>query len=124
MTLGDPRYINLRTFRKSGAGVDTPVWCAAVGDRLFAFSAGDAGKVKRLRNGDAVQVAVCDVRGRLLGDWVDGRAHIVTSGDEIGRALAALRKKYGWQMLLADWGSRLTGRFGQRAYLCITTKEA
>ena len=33
--------------------------------------------------------------------------------------LKALRRKYGWQMLSADFFSRLTGKMGKRAYIRI-----
>ncbi|MDZ7826283.1 MAG: hypothetical protein U5R48_10030 [Gammaproteobacteria bacterium] len=43
------RYISLETFRRDGRGVATPVWCAEADGILYLFSAGDAGKVKRIR---------------------------------------------------------------------------
>jgi PPOX class probable F420-dependent enzyme len=111
-------YVNLRTFRKSGAAVDTPVWCAPGDDEeLYIFSAGNAGKIKRLRSSDRAELAVCDVRGKLLGEWVHARAEIITDDAAVDRALAALRSKYGWQMKLADIGAKLTGKFGKRAYI-------
>ena len=114
-------YVNLRTFRKSGAAVDTPVWCApGDDDELYIFSAGNAGKVKRLRNSDRAELAVCDVRGKLLGEWVHARAETVTDDAAVARALAALRAKYGWQMKLADLGAKLTGKFHRRAYIRAT----
>lgn len=122
--LGDPPYVSLRTFRRSGVGVDTPVWCAELEGDLVVFSAGEAGKVKRLRTDARAQVAPCDVRGKLQGDWVDAEAHILSGADEVARALAALRRKYGWQMALADLGSKLTGRFEERAYLRISPRSA
>ena len=112
-------YVSLRTYRKSGATVDTPVWCAASDDALYVFSAGNAGKVKRLRNSNKAQLAVCDVRGKLLGEWVDAQAEVVTDSASIATALAALRTKYGWQMRLADLGAKLTGKFNKRAYIRI-----
>ncbi|MGD8830250.1 MAG: PPOX class F420-dependent oxidoreductase [Pseudomonadales bacterium] len=112
-------YVSLETFRKSGAGVATPVWCAPDGDALFVFSAGDAGKVKRLRNGSRARVAVCDVRGKVLGPWHDATAVVLEAPAEVERSLAALRRKYGWQMRVADLGAKLTGRFHRRAYLRI-----
>ena len=42
-------YLNLATFRRSGAAVETPVWFAAHAGRLYVFTEADAGKVKRLR---------------------------------------------------------------------------
>jgi len=113
------RYVSLETFRRSGAGVATPVWCAPEGEAFYVFSAGDAGKVKRLRNGDRARLAVCDVRGKVLGPWHDARAGLVDGPADIERALEALRAKYGWQMRLADLGAKLTGRFAERAYIRV-----
>lgn len=114
------QYLSLATYRRSGAIVATPVWAASTNGSFYVFSAGDAGKVKRLRNSDRARVAKCDVRGRLQGDWHDARAVIVDDADEAGEALTALREKYGWQMRLADFGSRLTGKFDRRAYIKVT----
>ncbi|MEM9623025.1 MAG: PPOX class F420-dependent oxidoreductase [Pseudomonadota bacterium] len=112
-------YVSLATFRKSGVSVPTAIWAAPDQDHLYAFSAGQAGKVKRLRNSARAQLAVCDVRGKVLGPWLDVRAFVITEPTEKAVALQAMRKKYGWQMRLTDFSSRLTGRFRQRAYLRI-----
>lgn len=122
--VGSAAYVNLATFRKSGAAVRTPVWFAPAtgkdgGRSFYVFSAGDAGKVKRLRNSSRAEVAVCDVRGRVSGEWHPARAVLVEDGAEIGQALAALRRKYGFQMWIADAGARLTGRFHRRAYIRV-----
>ena len=122
--IGAAGYVSLATFRKSGDAVRTPVWIApadAMEGRgsFHVFSAGDAGKVKRLRNSSRAEVAVCDVRGRVLGAWHEARARLVDDPAEIERALTAFRRKYGWQMWLADTGAKLTGRFGQRAYIRV-----
>ncbi len=116
-TLADARYLSLATFRKSGAMVATPVWAAAVDGALWVFSAGDAGKVKRLRNGGRAQLAVCSFNGKLLGPWHAAAAELVTDPIRIDAALAALRRKYGLAMWLADAGARLSGRFTRRAYI-------
>ena len=115
------KYLNLETFKKSGESVKTPVWFAAdpasdlASDaaRLYAYTIGNAGKVKRIRNNGRVRIAPCDMRGNLLGDWVDARAEIVTGADaEYGNHL--LNKKYWpWKQLLnffASFGRR--GRTG------------
>jgi len=85
------RYLSLATFRQSGAQVATPVWFAAAGGRLYVFTSGESGKVKRLRR----------------------------SPRAIDRAHGALRSKYGWQMWLADAFARLSGRLGRRAWIEI-----
>ena len=120
LALQQAPYVSLRTFRKSGVAVDTPVWCAptANGD-LCIFSAGQAGKVKRLRHSSAAALAICDYRGRLHGEWIDAHAELVTGAAQVTEALDALHAKYGWQMRLADWGARLTGKYNQRAYIRV-----
>ena len=119
MNVFDAPYISLGTYRKSGVMVATPVWAAPLNDGLIVFSAGNAGKVKRLRNDSKAQIAVCDVRGKLLGEWRDAEAFIVEDDTTVSAGLDALRKKYGWQMWLADTGARLTGKFNKRTYIKI-----
>ena len=116
-TLADATYVSLATFRKNGVKVATPVWCAPMDEYLCVFSAGKAGKVIRLRNNSRVQMAVCDMRGKVLGDWLDGTGELVDQPVDVEKALEALRKKYGWQMHLLDVGARLSGKYHQRAYL-------
>jgi uncharacterized protein len=108
-------YLSLATFRRDGRAVQTPVWFARRGDRLYVFSEGDAGKVKRLRNGPRARVAACNVRGGLRGDWIEARGRVVDDANTVRDAYAALRAKYGWQMAVVDFFSRLTGRIGNRA---------
>jgi PPOX class probable F420-dependent enzyme len=119
--LGRAPYVSLATFRKSGAAVATPVWCAPRDGALYVFSAGDAGKVKRLRVNARARLAVCDVRGALLSDWHEATGELLRAPEDIAVALGALRDKYGWQMRLADIGARLTGRFERRAYIRLRT---
>ncbi len=121
--IGAERYINLATFRRDGREVRTPVWVAADRDRLYVFSEGAAGKVKRIRANGRARVTGCDMRGGVPAgaEWIDGRARIVDA-DELAvwsRAYAALRAKYGWQMKLADLLSQITGRYKNRAMLEI-----
>ena len=113
------RYMSLATFRRSGAEVATPVWFAAAGGRLYVFTGGESGKVKRLRHSSRARVAPSDSRGRALGPWQDASGRILKEPASIARAHAALCSKYGWQMRVADLGSRLTGRIHKRAWLEI-----
>ena len=99
------KYLNIETFRKSGQGVRTPVWFAGEPEdgppeKLYVYSTADSGKAKRIRNNGRVRVASCDVRGKLVGEWIDARAEIVTGADaEHGMQL--LNKKYmPWKQLL------------------------
>ncbi|MEM6581092.1 MAG: PPOX class F420-dependent oxidoreductase [Pseudomonadota bacterium] len=112
-------YISFATRKRSGEFVATPVWFAPHEDSYFVFSAGAAGKVKRLRNFSECQIASCTVSGRVTGDWFDTHAYLLSEGVEEQQALAALRKKYGWQMFIGDVFGKLTGKMEERAYIRI-----
>ncbi|HEU4368604.1 MAG TPA: PPOX class F420-dependent oxidoreductase [Methylomirabilota bacterium] len=114
------RYLSLATFRRSGADVRTPVWFAEVDGRLYAFTSGDSGKVKRLRASSRARVAPCDARGQIKGAWQEATARLVGDPQSIARAHAALRAKYGWQVRGLDLVSRLTGRLHRRAWIEMT----
>ena len=115
--LGAARYVSLATYRRDGREVRTPVWVAETGGRLYVFSEGKAGKVKRIRATRRVQVADCNARGRVTGEFAPGVGRIVEEPEVIEEGYAALKRKYGWQMRLADLLSSLSGRIGQRALL-------
>ncbi len=121
--LDSARYFNLTTYRRDGRAVDTPVWFAGTGGTYYVFSAGDAGKVKRLRRSSQARVAACDVRGNLLGDWIPANAHLLSDPQAVSSALQALRGKYGVQMWIADLLSRLSGRFNRRAYIRVDVHD-
>ncbi len=104
----DQKYVSLETFKKSGEGVRTPVWFAAdpTGDlgsneaRLFIYTIGNTGKVKRIRNNPRVKIAPCKIKGQPLGEFVDANTEIIT-GEEAARAMKLLNKKYfPWKQLL------------------------
>ena len=110
-------YVSLATFRKDGRKVATPIWAAPLDDYLVMFSDPNAGKVKRLRNSSQAALAVCDIRGKLLGDWVDAEAWLIDDADEVQAAARAMREKYGWQSTLLDFASRLSGKLNKRQYI-------
>jgi PPOX class probable F420-dependent enzyme len=95
------KYLSLETFKKNGEVVSTPVWFAADPSskldsrdaKLYVYSIGDSGKVKRVRNNPRVRVAPCDMRGKLLGEWIDAKAQILT-GDEAALGMRLLNEKY------------------------------
>ena len=118
------RYISFRTFRRSGLAVDTPVWFASVDpDSHYLFSAADAGKVKRVKNSSTAQMATCDMRGGSLGRWHDCHAYVVLDNAETNIAYALLTRKYGWQMRLTDFFSRLSGRIGKRTVIRLESGQ-
>ena len=117
-------YINLATFRRNGKAVETPVWFAILGGKLYVVTDGTSGKVKRIRATKRVRLAPCNMWGGVTGDWIDGTGRVLKEQRLIGRAHAALEKKYGWQMWLLDTVSRTFGRIGRRAYLELSVSAA
>jgi PPOX class probable F420-dependent enzyme len=61
------KYVSLKTFRKNGVGVATPVWFGEEGDKLYVMTRSDMGKTKRIRNNPQVRVAACTIRGTVTG---------------------------------------------------------
>jgi PPOX class probable F420-dependent enzyme len=118
--LDDARYISLMSFKRDGGGVPTPVWAAPLDGKLVVFTAGDSFKVKRVGRNPRVRVARCDVRGKLLGEWVDGTCAIVADPAHQERILAALAKKYGFLMRVTNFFAAIAGRTKKRAFLEIT----
>jgi len=104
----DHKYLSLETFKKSGEGVKTPVWFAADpatdldgdGARLYIYTIGNTGKVKRIRNNSHVKIAPCTMKGKLLGEWVNASAEMVT-GEVAALGMGLLDKKYfPWKQFL------------------------
>ncbi|MGD8863090.1 MAG: PPOX class F420-dependent oxidoreductase [Myxococcales bacterium] len=114
-------YINLKSFKRDGTGVNTPVWVAPLDGKLVIFTLRDSWKVKRIRRNPRVQVARCDVRGKPLGPWHDGTCRAVESEPQLeARAYRALTDKYGWKMRAGNFFSRLSGRMSRRLVMEIT----
>jgi uncharacterized protein len=113
------KYVSLATYRRNGAEVKTPVWVAKLAERYYVFSAGDAGKVKRIRATSRVRLAACDLRGTVHSAWIDGHARIVADPALILGVRSKLRAKYGVLMRLTDIMATVTGRIRHRAYIEI-----
>jgi len=121
MTPGDTRYIALTTYRRDGRPVTTPVWAATLNGNLYIVTARSTGKVRRLRATDRVRFAPSNMNGRrILGAWHEGSGRVVEDEQRRGEALAALRRKYGWQMSLAMLINRLRGLDRERVVLELT----
>jgi hypothetical protein len=118
--LDDARYINLMSFKRDGAGVETPVWAAPLDGKLVVFTNRDSYKVKRIGRNPKVRVARCDARGKLLGPWLDGTCTIAEAPAQHQRIMDALGRKYGWQIGILNFFSTLFGKAKQRAYLEIS----
>lgn len=116
MICNSEKYVNLSTKKKDGSFVNTPVWFAQDGEKndFFIFSAGEAGKIKRIKNFSSVRVAICDVRGNLKGEWISAQAELVSEEESKIKAYKQLHKKYGLTIRVFDFFSKLFGNYEQR----------
>jgi PPOX class probable F420-dependent enzyme len=113
--LDNARYVSLTTFKRDGTTVSTPVWITGTQGR-YAFATGDkAWKAKRLLRDPAIELRVCDMRGRVKSDTRvhRGSGGVSTSTADIASVEKALSAKYGWQFRatkLLDGIKRRLGR--------------
>jgi uncharacterized protein len=117
------RYVSLVTFRRNGNGVPTPVWIAGVDGKLYVVTNATSAKMKRLKANDRVRLSPCDARGNVSGERIEGRGKRVIDIATMERALDALERKYGWQMGVLKFFSRLSGRAKDRAFIEIILQD-
>src|SRR5271163_817998 len=99
MALVDERYMSLRTFRRDGTSVATPVWVTPFGEGSVAFwTSSGSGKAKRLAHTSRVTVQPSDARGRVKPgtDPIEATARVV-EGEELEEIRRQVKAKYGFQ---------------------------
>jgi PPOX class probable F420-dependent enzyme len=121
--LANAKYVALRTFRRNGNAVDTPIWIGGLEGRLVAFTDRASYKVKRIAADPRAGVAICDKGGHVTSGWVGGRAGLITDPDVERLAYAVLREKYGWRMRLLSFFSWLGRRIRRRAVIEVRLSE-
>jgi uncharacterized protein len=72
------KYLSITSYRRDGAGVATPVWFVADGERLLVETDAGSYKVKRIRRDPHVSVATCSARGRTMSDPVEAHAEVLS----------------------------------------------
>ncbi len=87
------KYISLKTFRKTGVGVPTPVWFGEEDGKLYVMTLSKMGKTKRIRNNSRVQVAPCTMRGKVTGPEFEATARLLAQEDH-QRARKTITRKY------------------------------
>ena len=86
-------YINLLTYKKNGEPVLTPVWFIFEDKKLFIRTSDKSGKLKRIKNNDNVKFALCDIRGKIKGEWHNGLAKLEANNKWV---FHKINKKYGF----------------------------
>jgi uncharacterized protein len=96
------KYISLKTFRKNGVGVATPVWFGEEDGKLYVMTRHDLGKAKRIRNNPQVRVAPCTIRGAVTGPEFAATARTLPPEDHT-RARQTINRKYWMARLPLIW---------------------
>lgn len=95
-SLSRGKYLSLTTFKRDGAAVSTPVWVARDGDDLVVITSAGSGKAKRIRNSGRVEIAPCDMRGKVTGPSLQANAQL-TDSTGTTRIEGQIKRKYGMQ---------------------------
>jgi len=118
-SLDSASYLLLSTRKRDGSNVATAVWFASDTQYHYVFSAGDAGKVKRLRNFAEVSIARCNATGKPLAQAQQTRATLFDDAATIAQCHRLLLAKYGWRMRFLDFFSKLSGNYQKRGFIRI-----
>lgn len=86
-------YINLLTYKKNGEPVSTPVWFIFEDKKIFIRTSDKSGKLKRIKNNNNVKFALCDIRGKIKGEWHNGLAKLEANNKWV---FPKINKKYGF----------------------------
>lgn len=119
-------YYALRTFRKDGSAVCTPIWLAPAGGQLYAYTPARSWKVRRIRRDPRVEFAPSDFHGVPHAAWRSGQARVLPAA-ELRTAKRAMTAKYGnkfrWFTIITLLG-RARKRGGRAVGIEITTSTS
>ena len=87
------KYINILTYKKNGHGVSTPVWFIRKDNKIYIRTSNQSGKVKRIKNNNNVSYALCNISGKIKGEWHSGVAKIEPDINKI--IFSKITEKYG-----------------------------
>lgn len=115
------KYVSLRTFKRDGSEVDTPVWVVGLGQGRLGFTTDpDSWKVKRIRRNAQVELRPCSARGRVApgAPVLLGQAIVATTDADVAPVSKAIRSKYKVLGAIMGVGSALAGMVGKRPDTC------
>ena len=100
-------FLNLKTFRKDGTGVNTPVWFIEDGEHFYIRTVADSWKVKRIRANSQVRVVPCKAQGEPVGAWVLASAQQINNPTREQEINKLFNRKYGLQKRMFDLMGKL-----------------
>ena len=112
------KYISLKTYRKNGDGVSSPVWFVAGSHKIYVCTGGSAFKAKRIRNNPQVQIASSSGR-KENSKYFNANAQILAS-DKTKPVYNLFRKKYRMFRVWSYFKNRGKPEDEKQIYLEIT----
>ena len=114
-------YFNLKTRKRDGRQVPTPVWFVLRSDGTYIVLANmNSGKVKRIRNFAETQAAVCNWRGVVHGPWMALSAVLIDESEDF---FELFRSKYGLQFCIFEWASLISGSDKERQFIQLKDRS-
>ncbi len=112
------KYLNLKTYRKSGTEAERSVWFVEENLKFFVSTGPDTFKAKHMRNNPKVQIA--STKGRKINsEYIDAEARFL-SKDEIEPIIVLFRKKYRMFKLWSSLRNRKKEENEKQIYIEIT----
>ena len=124
LALAEATYIAIESYRRDGKGVRTPVSIVAADDKLFCWTVGNSGKVKRIHNSNGVKLAKCDAKGNVQGEWIGANARIIYEGDEAKAVSRRVLKQHGLLFMIFNQLFRLICILRRQEHLAIEFNPA
>ncbi len=112
-------FLSIKTFRKTGVGVQTPIWFAQHQNEFLLWTDVHSGKVKRIRNNPRVMVAPCKRFGNITGDWISARASVDETPEGVAQVQALLRRRIGIGFVIFGMIDKVRDRRSGGRRVCI-----
>ncbi len=116
MRLGDAERVNVTTFDAAGEGTTSTNFVVHMAEDKVGLWTTESGPwTQRLALSDVVSLHAATSSGKVLREEpvLEGRARLVTEGEEFDAVKAATKEKYGLAMKVAevtDWAWELGGK--------------
>lgn len=92
--LENKKYVSLKTFYKNGKGVATPVEFTEKEGKLYVNTRKKSWKVKRIQGNPKAIIALCTIRGKIIGEEMNVTVKILSNNEEVSIAKQALNEKF------------------------------
>ena len=123
--LGEQKFVSLTTFKRNGDAVASPMWIAAEGEQLWAWTPADAWKVKRMQRDSRVTLSPCGRTGKVQGGApvVNATAEVITDAHEVTRVESLIKGKYGLESRLVTLIETIAAR-GRKPRFAVRIRVA